>query len=133
MANTNPIKHNLLFRLDAQHRLMVAAIIGAVVFTLFYKSLTAPELALTTWIGAALTIILLNWITILGTHPREVKKIAKLQDSSRALLFGFIILASVVSLVAIIFLLKESKGLSEVERNGHILLEIGRASCRERV
>lgn len=103
---------------------MIAAVIGAVVFTLFYKSLTAPELALTTWIGAALTIILLNWITILGTHPREVKKIAKLQDSSRALLFGFIISASVVSLVAIIFLLKESKGLSEVERNGHILLAI---------
>lgn len=124
MANVKPIKYNLLYRLDAQHRLMVAVIVSAIVFTLFYKSLNTPELALTTWIGAAMTIILLNWIAILGTHPREVKKIAKLQDSSRAFLFGFIILASVVSLVAIIFLLKASKGLSEVQRNGHILLAI---------
>jgi uncharacterized membrane protein len=124
MATTNPIKRNLLFRIDAQHRLLIAVIVGAIVFTVAYPSLTPPELALTTWIGAALTIILLNWITILGTHPREVKKIAKLQDSSRALLFGFIITAAVVSLVAIIFLLKESKSLSEVQRNGHILLAI---------
>ena len=124
MANAGPIKRNLLFRIDAQHRLLVAVVVSAIVFTTTYPSLTAPELALTTWIGAALTIILLNWIAILGTHPREVKKIAKLQDSSRALLFGFIITASVVSLVAIIFLLKESKSLSEVQRNGHILLAI---------
>jgi len=124
MANANPIKRNLLFRIDAQHRLMIAVVVSAIVFTVAYPSLTAPELALTTWIGAALTIILLNWITILGTHPREVKKIAKLQDSSRALLFGFIISAAVVSLVAIVFLLKESRGLSETERNGHILLAI---------
>ncbi|MGN6181997.1 MAG: DUF1345 domain-containing protein [Mucilaginibacter sp.] len=124
MATTKPIKYNIFFRIDAQHRLLIAVIISAIVCIVAYPALNVPELALTTWIGAALTIILLNWIAILGTHPREVKKIARLQDSSRTLLFGFIILAAVVSLVAIIFLLKESKGLSEAQRNGHILLAI---------
>jgi len=94
------------------------------VFLCFRKTLTAPELALTCWIGCALTVIILNWIIILTSHPREVKKIAKLQDSSRTFLFAFIITASLVSLVAIVFLLKSTKGLSEVAKNGHILLAI---------
>lgn len=123
MTNIRP-NRSIFYKLDAQHRLMIAIIVSIAVFITSYKSLNTPELALTTWIGAALSIILLNWITIIGSHPREVKKIAKLQDSSRAFLFGFIILASVVSLVAIIFLLKESKGLSEVVKNEHILLAI---------
>ena len=125
MPNTKPINpKNIIYRLDAQHRIMIALVVGAIVFIFSCKTLNAPELALTTWIGCALTIIILNWITILGSHPQEVKKIAKLQDSSRAFLFGFIILASVVSLVAIVFLLKASKGLSEVEKNAHIALAI---------
>jgi len=115
---------NIFYRLDAQHRLMIALVISAIVFAIFYKSLNPLELALATWIGCSLSIIILNWITILGTHPREVKKIAKLQDSSRTLLFGFIITASIVSLGAIVYLLKLSKGLSEAEKNGHILLSI---------
>jgi uncharacterized membrane protein len=52
----------------------------------------------------------------------EVKKIAKLQDSSRYLLFLFVITASVVSLVSIIFLLKSSKGHSQSDVTSHVLL-----------
>jgi uncharacterized membrane protein len=121
MTNLKP-KRNIFYRMDAQHRVMVALLVGAIVYALSSKALSIPERALTTWIGAALSIIILNWITILGTHPCEVKKIVKLQDSSRAFLFGFIITASIASLVAIVFLLKESKGLSETERNAHIAL-----------
>jgi uncharacterized membrane protein len=126
MSELQNRKHtkNILYRIDAHHRLMIAVLVSITVFIISFKNLSGPELALTTWISCALTIILFNWIIILGSHPREVKKIAKLQDSSRAFLFGFIVLASVVSLVAIVFLLKESKGLSEVQRNGHILLAI---------
>lgn len=112
------------YRLDAQHRLMLALIVSIIIVISSYKTLNVLELALTSWIGCALTILLLNWITIFGSHPREVKKTAKLQDSSRALLFGFIIAAAVVSLGAIVFLLKASKGLTESQKNGHILLAI---------
>ena len=120
---TKPTR-NIFYRLDAQHRLMIALVVGAIVFAICYRSLNTLERALTTWISCSLSIIILNWITILGTHPREVKKIAKLQDSSRAVFFGFVVTASLVSLVAIIFLLKSSKGLSETEKNGHILLSL---------
>jgi len=124
MAKILTTGKGLLFRIDAHQRLMIALVVSAIVFLCFRATLTIPELALAVWIGCALTIIILNWIIILNSHPREVKKVAKLQDSSRAFLFGFIITAALVSLVAIVFLLKSTKGLNEASKNGHILLAI---------
>jgi uncharacterized membrane protein len=124
MSRTIKADKRFFFKLDANYRLTIALTVAAIVYVCCDKSLTVPELALASWIGCALTIILLNWIIILTSHPMEVRKIAKLQDSSRSFLFAFIITASLVSLVAIIFLLKSVKGLSEQGRNGHILLAI---------
>ena len=114
----------LFFRLDAHYRLMIALLACVIVYFIFRNSVTVPALILVTWIGFSLTVILLNWIIILSSHPREVRKIAKLQDSSRTFLFLFITTASIVSLGAIVYLLKSTKGLSEVGKNEHILLAI---------
>jgi uncharacterized membrane protein len=124
MANTIKTDKRFFYKLDANYRLMIAVIVGIIVYFCCDRSLTVPELALASWIGCALTIIILNWIIILTSHPMEVKKIAKLQDSSRRMLFIFIITASMVSLVAIIFLLKSVKGVSEAAKNEHIALAI---------
>jgi uncharacterized membrane protein len=72
----------------------------------------------------ALCAILLMWITVLSSHPREVRKIAKLQDSSRAMIFGFVIVAAIISLAAVYFLLKSAKAHDGTSVNGHILLSI---------
>jgi uncharacterized membrane protein len=125
MANTIVTDKRFFYKIDAHYRLMMALMVSVIVFFVFFKRLTIPELALVTWIGCASTIIILNWIIILTSHPREVRKIAKLQDSSRTFLFAFIITASVISLIAIVFLLKSPKGISEAGRNEHILLAIG--------
>lgn len=125
MANTIKTDKRFFYKIDAHYRLMIALVVGIIVFACFFKRLTIPELALVSWIGCALTIILLNWIIILTSHPREARKIAKIQDSSLTFLFVFIITASLVSLVAIIFLLKSPKGISEISKNEHILLAIG--------
>lgn len=110
--------------MDAHHRLIIAFVVAVIVFIFFRQNNSIPELSLIVWIGFALTIIVFNWIIILTSHPREVRKIAKLQDSSRTFLFIFIITASVVSLIAIIFLLKSSKGISGTIKHEHILLAI---------
>ncbi len=124
MSHTIKPDKRIFYRLDAHHRLMLALAVAAIVFLLFRGSVTTPALILLTWIGCAVPIILLNWIIIFTSHPREVRKIARLQDSSRTLLFTFIIVASVMSLGAIIYLLKSTKGLGEVAKNEHILLAI---------
>ncbi|WP_461453283.1 DUF1345 domain-containing protein [Mucilaginibacter sp.] len=125
MANAIPTDKRFFYKIDAHYRLMMAIVVGIIVCFCFWNRLSAPELALVIWIGCALTIIILNWIIIFTSHPREVKKIAKLQDSSRTFLFVFIIIASIVSLVAIVFLLKSPKGISETSKNEHILLAMG--------
>jgi len=125
MAKVITTDKRFFYKMDAHYRLMMALMVSAIVLIFFWQRLSVPELALAGWIGCALTIIILNWIIILSSHPREVKKVAKLQDSSRTFLFGFIIVASLVSLVAIVFLLKSTtKGISEVSKNEHILLAI---------
>jgi uncharacterized membrane protein len=113
------------FRLDAHYRLMLALTVSAIVFFCLNGKVATPSLILFVWIGCALTVILLDWIIIFSSHPREVRKIAKLQDSSRTFLFAFITAASVASLGAIVYLLKSAKGLSDTAKNEHILLAIG--------
>jgi uncharacterized membrane protein len=125
MARTVRADKRIFFRMDAHYRLMISIAVGAIVFLCFFKRMSTPEITLVTWIGCALTIIALDWVIISTSHPMEVKKIAKLQDSSRQWLFIFVITAALVSIVAIIFLLKASKGVSEETKNAHIFLAIG--------
>jgi uncharacterized membrane protein len=113
------------YRLDAHYRVMIALAVGLIAFFLLNGKVTTPALILVVWIACALTIILLNWIIIFSSHPREVRRIAKLQDSSLTFIFVFVTSASVASLGAIIYLLKSTKGLSDSGKNEHILLAIG--------
>ncbi|HEY4325229.1 MAG TPA: DUF1345 domain-containing protein [Mucilaginibacter sp.] len=123
----NPIKPNksLFFRLDANHHLVMSLVVAAIVFFFVQNLYSAPVLILVTWISFALMVIIQDWMIILISHPREVRKIAKLQDSSRTAIFLFVLGSSLVSLVAIVLLLKSAKGHSAGGgSHGHILLAI---------
>jgi len=124
MTKTIRTDKRFFFRLDAHYRLLIALAVSVIVFVCFRNSVKTPALILICWIGCALTVILLNWIIIFSSHPREVRAIARLQDSSLTFLFLFITTAAVVSLGAIVYLLKSTKGLPEVAKNEHILLAI---------
>jgi uncharacterized membrane protein len=124
MPKTIKPDKQLFFRLDAHVRLMIALAVSIVVFFVVENSFTLPAVALFTWISFALTIIALDWTIIVTSHPREVRKIAKIQDSSRTFIFLFVIAASLISMVAIVFLLKSAKGHSG-SVNERILLAIG--------
>jgi uncharacterized membrane protein len=115
----------LFFRLDAHYRLGVAFGVSLIVFLFIQGRFSFPAVSLFTWIGFALTVIALDWTVIITSHPREVRKIAKIQDSSRTFIFLFVIAASVISMVAIVFLLKSAKGHSGRSVSEHILLAIG--------
>jgi uncharacterized membrane protein len=121
MAKSLSTDKRFFYKLDSQYRLVIALVISAIIFLLISGHHSAPVLILFTWISFASTIILMDWIIIVTSHPREVRKIAKMQDSSRTVIFLFVIAASLASMGAIIFLLKSSKG---AEKNEHILLAI---------
>lgn len=113
----------IFFRLDSHYRLLISLVSAVIAFFCLRSDHRLPAVILFTWITFASTIILMDWIIILSSHPREVRKIAKLQDSSRSFLFLFVIAASIASFGAIVFLLKSTKGHS-ADLNSHILLAI---------
>ncbi len=116
---------NFFIRLDAQHRLYIALAVTVVVCILTQGHVSVPALIMLSWGACAATIIILNWIIILTAHPREMRKLARLKDSSRIIILLFVIVASCVSLFSIIFLLKA------IGKDGHahslhlILMSIG--------
>jgi uncharacterized membrane protein len=115
-------KAKVWFRLDAHHRMLISLIVSAVTLFFSWGRFGAPAVILFTWIAFALMIIIMDWIIILSSHPMEVRKIARIEDSSRTLIFLFVIVASLVSMLAIFFLLKSSKELSPEAVTGHVLL-----------
>ncbi|MDB4924625.1 DUF1345 domain-containing protein [Mucilaginibacter sp.] len=110
------------FKLDAHYRVYFSFVFAAIVFFYSRTKYSVPAVALITWVAFALAVIIMDWIIILNAHPREIRKIAKLQDSSRTLIFLFVVAASIISLGAILFLLKSTKGQAEADVTGHILL-----------
>jgi uncharacterized membrane protein len=112
MAKITPNPH-LFMRMDAQHRAFISLVVGAIVFFIILPVLSWPSIVLFTWMAFSLTSIVLMWITILSSHPSDVQRIAKLQDTSRTMIFAFVIVASVISLLAVYFLLKSVKGHSQ--------------------
>jgi uncharacterized membrane protein len=114
-----------LFRLDAHHRFFTALAISAVTFFFIKPHFTTSELTLVTWSAFALVTLVLMWATILATHPSEVRRIAKLEDSSRTLIFLFVVGAAIASLAAVVFLIKAPKNATDTEITGHVLLAIG--------
>src|ERR1700744_4133883 len=123
MAKTLKADKRIFYRLDAHYRLIISLPVSAITFFLINVKFTVPAVILFTWISFAMAIIVMDWIIIMSSHPREVRKIAKLQDSSRAFLFLFVIAASIASFGAIVFFLKSSKGHGATV-NEHILLAI---------
>jgi len=121
MPVTEP-KKNFLLRLDAHYRLYLSLAIGIVVFLCVRHMDSVPAVTLITWIAIALSIVILDWVPILTAHPKDIRKVASLEDSSRVLIFVFVLAASLVSLVAIYLLLKSSKGASEETVTGYIFL-----------
>lgn len=120
---TKPSRSSLL-RLDSHYRLYVSLVISAITFLFIRHSSSAAEVTLLTWSAFTLSVIVLEWIIILTCDPREVRKVASLEDSSRTLIFILVVSAAVVSLGAVIFLLKSSKQATDPEVTSHVLLSM---------
>ncbi len=91
-------------QLDAHHRLLIALGMAALSLTLT-GGLIWPSRIIMTWVVYALTVLFLAWAAIGTMHPREALNTYRIQDSSRWLIFLFVLLAAVVSLAAVVVLL----------------------------
>ena len=79
--------------------------VAFITFTISGRTPPAIQFILV-WSSFAFSGLVLFWITILRAKVSEVKEIAKRQDSSRTIVFFFVLFASFISLFAVIILLK---------------------------
>jgi len=89
----------------------------------------APVQLMSAWVCFSLIDLILTWITLFTAHPQEITIIAKKQDFSRLLVFFIILMASIVSLVAIVLLLRALPAPAERGYYYHILLSIASVTC----
>jgi len=112
-------------RLDAHQKFYISLITALIIVVISYGKISASTQFTLTWTGFALMLTSLSWATIFSVHPLEMKKIAKIQDSSRTFIFVFILTAALVCLFVVIILLKSTKNLTGEALTSHILLSIG--------
>jgi uncharacterized membrane protein len=96
--------------LNAHHKLYISLGVALIVYLATIGSVSAAIHIMIGWLAYALSSISLAWVTILTSHPAEVKREAYAQDSSKKLVFIFVVTAAFVSLFAIIMLLKNPGG-----------------------
>ena len=112
----------ILSKLDAQLRLILALIGSGIVFALTIGRLGSPLQAIAVWNAFAWTFIFLAWLRILLSDARTAVQTAKLQDTTRWVIFLFVILAAVTSLFAVAFLVGGAKGRGQRALTEHLLL-----------
>ena len=94
-----------IYRIPAHTRLVIALIVSAITFALSGRTAPAIQFILV-WCSFSFSSLVLFWLTILKAEVHEVKYIAKREDSSRTIVFIFVLVAAIISLFAVLFLLK---------------------------
>ncbi|TWR25915.1 DUF1345 domain-containing protein [Mucilaginibacter pallidiroseus] len=102
----------------------MALVVGAIVFMFVRHKPSVPAVTLLVWTSIAATMIVLDWIAFIWSHPKEIRKIVTLEDSSRVVIFLITMSAALVSLLAIYLLLKSTKGQSEEAITGNVFLSM---------
>lgn len=105
----------LINKLDAHHRLYFSVSVAIAVFLIFLNRFSVSQQFIVTWVAYSLTYLILAWISILFSHPKEIQKTASTQDASRTLIFIFVVTASFISLFVVVFLLRFTKSFSQQE------------------
>lgn len=109
--------------LDAHHRQFIALAVTLVTYFLARK-LSLPIELMLCWLNYAISILTMSWISILTMHPKDVGKVAQLEDSSVTFIFLFIIASAFASLFAVVILLQSIKGKPSDAVTTHIILSV---------
>lgn len=120
---------NFINKLDSHYRLYFSIALTVVAYFIIPPVVSYPVQFMLMWLVFAISNLILSWVTILTCHPLEVKEVARLQDSSRSLIFMFVLVASVIGLLAVILLLKSGKDLKGWELTFHVLLSVFSVMC----
>ena len=118
------MKHPLrrLVEFDAHHRVAVALMVAALTFGISSRWLQLPVSLIASWDAFALCSLVLAWAGMIFTDARTRVREARLQDSSRAVIYSCVVFAAVAGLFGAGLLLGSAKGLAGGEASRYIAL-----------
>ena len=111
-------------KIDSNLRLYISLSIGAAMFFMLENTEKASVHWMASWLAFSGAYLLLCWMTILSCHPKDLHKIAEKQDSGRSLIMILILVASIISLIAIVLFYRTSGVMKGTELLIHILLTV---------
>ena len=113
--------------IDAHHRAIASLVVAVITFFVVRAAgdrIHLPAQIIVTWNAFAVTALLLAWWEICVSEPSVVIRTAKLQDSSRVLIFLFVIIAAFASLFAVGVLLGGAKNVSGTRLTLQLILAV---------
>lgn len=117
-------------RLDAHHKLVISLFFGALAIITTGSVVEKPVSWMIGWLVYGAAHLGLAWVTILSSHPSDVRQEVDGQDSNRIMISLFVIVASFVSLFAILFLLYDAgKTASKSALIVHLILSFSCVVC----
>jgi uncharacterized membrane protein len=111
--------------LETRPRLLLSIAFAAVVWGVLPSVFSLPTQVLCIWDAAMFCFLGLTWLMMTQTSPQVVRKKAQQQDLGRLIILSFIMAAATVSVMAIAFLLKDTKGTRGWIFGTHVALAIG--------
>ena len=115
---------NWLWRLDAQHRLLICGITAGSAFLIMPHNSHLLTRLLVAWNSGIFCLLSLAWSVIATANTKQIKKRSQTQDFSRIVIAVLVISAAIASLFAVIFVLGTSKNLPPKFLGLHIALSI---------
>ncbi len=76
------------------------------------------------WDSFSVCVLVLAWLRMTTAEALKCVRSAKLQDSSRSLIFIFVVAAACISLFAVAYLMSSAKDLPKDKAIGHALLAL---------
>ena len=119
----------MLSNLDAHQRALIALAIALIVFLASFSVEHLPFRIILTWNAFAVTGILLAWLRIILADAKTAVVSAKLQDASRSIIFGIVLVGACGSLFAVAYLLGTAKSTPGTKEVQHVALAAFTVIC----
>lgn len=95
--------------MSAWKRLAIGVLPAGLLYWLSPSAWSQIMRLLTAWDGFALTTLVITWCIILTANVGHIRRIATREDPGRVLSFGFVLVVSSASLVAVVLLLSSMR------------------------
>lgn len=105
-------------------RLFVSCALSLVLFFLLPNQLSLLTQVLCLWNGGMLSFLLITWLLMLNAPAQTMRRNAQSQDDGRMVILSLITAAACASTLAIVFILKETKGQTFSVFAPHIFLAL---------